>query len=134
VRSMPDLAAIHQQLKANKHVTLQLLWEEYREDHPGGYSYSRFCELYETWRHQQNVTLRQEHRAGELTGQQLEARFTATTVEIFHREVRVASHLRSYVPYRASTVHEHRPKAHLEWTPSRLIHRPKLWVQRQPRW
>ena len=338
VRPIPDLAAIHEQLQANKHVTLQLLWEEYRENQPGGYSYSRFCELYESWRRQQNVVLRQEHRAGEkmfvdwagatipvferdtgecqaaclfvavlgassytfayatpsqemphwidchvrafeffsgtpklvipdntrtavdracryepdlnrtyhemamhysvavlparpykprdkakaenavlvaerwiiaalrhrkffsiselneaiaelleklnhrrfrkrdgsraslfaevdrpalqalpaeryefaqwktvrvnidyhveidrhlysvpyqLTGQQLEARFTATTVEIFHRGIRVASHIRSYVPYRATTVHEHRPKshqAHLEWTPSRLIH------------
>jgi transposase len=36
----------------------------------------------------------------------------------------VASHARSRVPYRATTIHEHRPKshqAHLDWTPSRLI-------------
>ena len=39
----------------------------------------------------------------QLTGQQLEARLTATTGEIFHRGVRVASHVRSYTPYRAST-------------------------------
>jgi transposase len=338
IRPVPDFQAIHQQLQANKHVTLQLLWEEYRESNPAGYGYSRFCELYELWRRQQNVVLRQEHRAGEklfvdwagatipvydqytgqcqpaslfvaalgassytfayatpsqemahwidchvrafeflsgtpklvipdnpktavdracryepdlnrtyhemalhygvgvlparpykardkakvenavlvaerwiiaalrhhkffslaelneaiaallerlnqrrfrkregsraslfaevdrpalqplpaeryefaqwktvranidyhveierhlysvpyqLTGQKLEARFTATTVEIFHRGIRVASHVRSYSPYQASTVHEHRPKshqAHLEWTPSRLIH------------
>ena len=338
IRPIPDLGAIHQQLQANKHVTLQLLWEEYRENNPAAYSYSRFCELYEAWRRQQNVVLRQEHRAGEkmfvdwagatipvydrdsgecnsaclfvavlgassytfayatpsqemphwidchvrafeyfsgtpklvipdnaktavdrscryepdlnrtyhemathygvavlparpykprdkakvenavlvaerwiiaalrhqklfsigdlneaiavlldklnhrqfrkregsraslfaeldrpalqplpaeryefaqwktvranidyhvdierhlysvphqLTGQQLEARFTATTVEIFHRGIRVASHVRSYTPYRATTVAEHRPKshqAHMEWTPSRLIH------------
>jgi transposase len=338
MRPMPDLAAIQQQLQSNKHVTLQLLWEEYREQNPAGYGYSRFCQLYEAWRRQQAVVLRQEYRAGEkmfvdwagatipmedretgecqpaclfvavlgassytfayaapnqtlphwiechvrafeffsgtpklvvpdnartavdrscryepdvnrsyqemashygvavlptrpykprdkakvenavlvaerwiiaalrhckffnlaelneaiaellerlnrrpfrkrsgsraslfaeidrpalqplpiqryefaqwktvranidyhveidrhlysvpyqLTGQQLEARFTATTVEIFHRGVRVASHVRSYTPYRASTITEHRPKshqAHLEWTPSRLIH------------
>lgn len=338
IRAMPDWASIHQQLQANKHLTLQLLWEEYRESHPTGYSYSRFCELHEIWRRQQNVVLRQEHRAGEktfvdwagptipiynretgdcqpaslfvaalgassytfayatpsqemphwigchvrafqffggstklvipdntrtgvdracryepdvnrtyhemathyavavmparpykprdkakveaavllaerwiiaalrhrkffsmaelneaiaelvyklnqrrfrkrdasraslfaevdrpalqplpaeayefaqwktvranidyhvdidrhlysvpyqLTGQQLDARFTATTVEVFHRGIRVASHVRSYTPYRATTVAEHRPKshrAHLEWTPSRLVH------------
>lgn len=338
IRPMPDWNAIHQQLQANKHLTLQLLWEEYREIHPSGYSYSRFCELHEIWRRQQNVVLRQEHRAGEktfvdwvgptipvydretgdcqsaslfvavlgassytfayatpsqemphwigchvrafeffggstklvvpdntrtgvdracryepdvnrtyhemathyavavmparpykprdkakveaavllaerwiiavlrhrkffsmaelneaiaelvqklnqrrfrkrdasraslfaevdrpalqplpaepyefaqwktvranidyhvdidrhlysvpyqLTGQQLDARFTATTVEIFHRGIRVASHIRSYTPYRATSVAEHRPKshqAHLEWTPSRLVH------------
>jgi len=28
---------------------LQLVWEEYREAHPDGYSYSRFCELYQRW-------------------------------------------------------------------------------------
>ena len=28
-----DCAAIHQQLQSNKHVTLQLLWEEYRHSH-----------------------------------------------------------------------------------------------------
>jgi transposase len=41
IRPMPDLGAIHQQLKANKHVTLQLLWEEHRENNPSAYSYSR---------------------------------------------------------------------------------------------
>ena len=46
IRAMPDWASIHQQLQANKHLTLQLLWEEYRESHPTGYSYSRFCELH----------------------------------------------------------------------------------------
>ena len=59
-----------------------------------------------------------------LIGQELDARCTATTVEIFHRGVRVASHVRSRIPYTATTIHEHRPKshqAHLEWTPSRLI-------------
>jgi len=61
----------------------------------------------------------------QLVGPLLEARFTATTVEIFHRGVRVASHPRSSAAYRHTTNAEHRPKshqAHLEWTPSRLIH------------
>jgi transposase len=60
----------------------------------------------------------------QLVGQKLEARYTSTTVEVFHRGIRVASHARSYVPHTATTVHEHRPRshqAHLEWTPSRLI-------------
>lgn len=60
----------------------------------------------------------------QLVGQELEARYTATTVEIFHRGTRVASHARGLVPHVATTIHDHRPKshqAHLEWTPSRLI-------------
>jgi transposase len=61
----------------------------------------------------------------QLTGQQLEARSTSTTVEIFHAGKRIASHLRSSAAYRHTTIREHMPKshqAHLEWTPSRLIH------------
>jgi transposase len=49
---------------------------------------------------------------------------TATTVEVSHRAVRVSSHTRSHVPHKATTVNEHRPKAHqrhLQWTPSRLV-------------
>jgi transposase len=59
-----------------------------------------------------------------LTGQQVEVRSTLTTVEIFHRGERVASHIRSHQPYKATTVNEHRPKSHqqhLAWPPSRLL-------------
>jgi len=61
----PDFAAMQQELQTHKHVTLQLLWEEYRQTWPNGYRYSRFCELYQRWRSQQDVVLRQQHRAGE---------------------------------------------------------------------
>jgi transposase len=61
----------------------------------------------------------------QLVGEELESRSTASTVEIFHHAKRVASHVRSCTRYHHSTLPEHRPKshqAHLEWTPSRLIH------------
>src|ERR1700739_2573373 len=32
-----DFAAIHHQLQSHKYVTLQLLWEEYRQSQPEGY-------------------------------------------------------------------------------------------------
>lgn len=64
-RTPPDLAAIHEELQKNKHVTLQLLWEEYRRANPEGYRYSRFCYLYQRWRSKLDVVLRQEHKAGE---------------------------------------------------------------------
>ena len=60
-----------------------------------------------------------------LVHEELEARFTATTVELLHRGARVASHVRSYVRGKHTTALEHMPKAHqkhLEWTPSRLVH------------
>ena len=37
-----DFAQLSTQLAAHKHLTLRLLWEEYRETHPDGYGYSRY--------------------------------------------------------------------------------------------
>lgn len=59
-----------------------------------------------------------------LIGESLWCRATSNTVELFHKGKRVASHPRSYAKYHRSTVAEHRPashRAHLDWTPSRLI-------------
>jgi transposase len=42
-----------------------LLWEEYRADHPEGYGYSRFCELYTRWEGKLSPVMRQRHPAGE---------------------------------------------------------------------
>ena len=41
----PDWTAVHRELK-RKHVTLLVLRDEYIAANPGGYSYSRYCELY----------------------------------------------------------------------------------------
>ena len=41
-----------------------MTWEEYRQVHPDGYAYSRFCELYQRWRQQLDVVLRQDHAPG----------------------------------------------------------------------
>lgn len=59
-----------------------------------------------------------------LAGEYLEARFTATTVELFHNGQRVAGHVRSYNDGRHTTTAEHMPKAHrahMQWTPSRIM-------------
>lgn len=61
---MPPMDYLYQELK-RKHVTLQLLWYEYKQDNPDGYQYSYFCELYNQWVKKLDVSLRQEHRAGE---------------------------------------------------------------------
>lgn len=64
-----------------------------------------------------------------LVHQQVELRCTATTVEIFRRGVRVASHVRSGQKGAATTWPEHRPKAHqkyLDRTPSRLIEEARV--------
>ncbi len=61
----PDFAAMRRELQTHKHLTLQLLWQEYREQQPKGYGYSRYCSLYRVWLKRQDVVLRHEHRAGE---------------------------------------------------------------------
>jgi transposase len=40
----PDWTHVHRE-RRRPGVTLMLLWEEYRQAEPGGYSYSRRCEL-----------------------------------------------------------------------------------------
>ena len=65
-RSLPDFRYIHHELSTNRHTSLQLLWEEYRDAHPDGhYSYSSFWRHYEQWRGRQDLVMRQQHRAGE---------------------------------------------------------------------
>lgn len=64
-KKAPDFQQIHNELKRRKSVTLGLLWEEYKEDHPNGYQYSWFCKNYRTWTGHLDVVMRQDHRAGE---------------------------------------------------------------------
>ena len=60
----PDWPAVHRELK-RKHVTLVIVWDEYIAANPGGYSYSRFCELYRGFESKLSPTMRQTHAAGE---------------------------------------------------------------------
>ena len=60
----PDWAYVHRELK-RKHVTLQVLWDEYIARHPDGYRYSRFCDLYRAFALKLPVTMRQNHAAGD---------------------------------------------------------------------
>ena len=60
-----------------------------------------------------------------LVKQQLDVRLSAQVVELFYKGKRVASHRRSPLKGRHSTVAAHMPTAHqryAEWTPQRLIH------------
>ena len=63
-RGLPDWSSIYQDMK-RKHVTLFLLWQEYRAGHPQGYQYSWFCQQYRDWLNKRDPVMRQHHRAGE---------------------------------------------------------------------
>jgi hypothetical protein len=59
-----------------------------------------------------------------LTREAIEARITEQTVELFHRGTRVASHLRSPLRGRHTTIAAHMPSSHrryADWTPARLM-------------
>ena len=59
-----------------------------------------------------------------LVHQVVDARLSATTLEVFHKGRRVASHLRSWKKGGFTTALEHMPgshRRHLEWTPTRIV-------------
>jgi transposase len=64
-RPEPDWLEVHRERKQGKHVTLQLLWLEYRQTHPDGWAYTQFCAHYHRWLERQDVVMRLEYPAGE---------------------------------------------------------------------
>lgn len=60
----PNWSMVARELK-RKHVTLQVLWEEYIAAHPDGYRYSRWCELFRRWEGRLSLVMRQSHAGGE---------------------------------------------------------------------
>jgi transposase len=65
-RSYPDWEEVHREIR-KKGMTLQLLWREYREQHPQGLGYSRFCHHYQRYAKTMAPVMRQIHKAGEKT-------------------------------------------------------------------
>jgi len=65
-RYLPPMAEVHRELQ-RQGVTLQLVWEEYRRDHPDGYGRSQFWAAYQRFAAQLEPALRQPHPAGERT-------------------------------------------------------------------
>jgi transposase len=63
-KPQPDCNYIHQELK-KKGVTQELLWQEYKSDHPDGYHLSQFKNIYKQWRKTVDLSMRQDHKAGE---------------------------------------------------------------------
>jgi len=54
----PDWQQVEQEMQGHKYMTLQLAWEEYRQTHPDGYSYSCFC-----YHHQLRILRDSDHRS-----------------------------------------------------------------------
>ncbi|MPZ44613.1 MAG: DDE-type integrase/transposase/recombinase [Betaproteobacteria bacterium] len=63
---LPDWGRIREELARRDHqVTVALLWTEYKAEHPDGYQYSQFAELYRQYEKRLSVVLRQNHAPGE---------------------------------------------------------------------
>jgi len=78
---LPDWSYIHQELR-RQNVTLHLLWKEHRQNHAEGYSYSRFCELYQGWTETVDPPLRFPH----LPGEKMFVDWAGQTVPIYHSD------------------------------------------------
>jgi transposase len=76
-----DVGWVHTELKRHRHVTLRLLWEEYRERvGDAAYGYSAFCDHYRAWAARLKRSMRQRHYAGE----KLFVDYAGPTVPIHH--------------------------------------------------
>lgn len=63
-KPVPDWNSVRVRL-SRKGMTLLLLWQQYRKDHPDGYGYSRYAGLYRDWLGKTDVRMLQHHKAGE---------------------------------------------------------------------
>ena len=63
-KSEPDFQYINQEMK-KKGITLMLLWEEYRAQHPNGYMYTQYCTKYREYLKKNSVYMRKTYKAGE---------------------------------------------------------------------
>ena len=86
----PDWETVHREMQ-KKHVTLQLLHEEYLQQNPElNYSYSQFCRNFKKWRKRKNISMTMHHKPGE----KLFIDYCGDTVAIYSRtsdEVRHAN-------------------------------------------
>lgn len=60
----PDMEYVFFEMK-KKSVTLMLLWEEYKEQHPDGIMYTQFCDRYKNFKKNNQIEMHKEHKAGE---------------------------------------------------------------------
>jgi transposase len=63
-RVEPDWPVLVREMK-RPGVNLLILWEEYRDAHPDGYGYSRFCDLFREFERRLSPVMRQHHAAGD---------------------------------------------------------------------
>jgi transposase len=63
-KSVPEWHEVQEQLRAPD-MTLELIWQDFRELNPDGVSYGQFTRLYRTWLSKQKLSMRQVHLPGD---------------------------------------------------------------------
>jgi len=65
-RPVPDWAEVRKELKSRKHhMTLRLLWLEWKAERPEAWGYTQYCEHYRRWLATKDVVMRLAYAAGE---------------------------------------------------------------------
>jgi len=77
-RTEPDWSQVEIELQ-QKGVTRMLLWQEYLEENPDGYSYSQFCERYRQW---QKTAQKTTMRKPKIVGEEVEVDYAGYTVAV----------------------------------------------------
>ncbi len=77
-RPLPDWEEVDQEMR-RPGVTRKLLWKEYLAEHPGGYGYSQFCELYRRWAKTQDKPVM---RVPKKVGEEIQVDYAGHTVSI----------------------------------------------------
>jgi transposase len=70
---------------SRKHVTRQLLWEEYKHEHPNGLMYSQFCDKIRNALKENELEYHKHHKAGE----DCEVDWAGTTIPYYNAEIRM---------------------------------------------
>lgn len=91
-RPLPDWGEVAREM-TRKGVTMFLLWHEYKQAHPVGYQYSRFCDLYRDWAGRRSIWMRQDHKAGE----RMFVDYAGGTVAVVDRETGEARQAQIFV-------------------------------------
>ena len=63
-RRTPDWRGVQREL-TKKNMTLQVVWEDYKQANPDGYGRSQFCHLFREWEGKSEIRMAQNHVPGE---------------------------------------------------------------------
>lgn len=89
---LPERATIHEEMRG-KGVTLMLLWQEYKAQHPSGYQYSQFAQRYRLWRETLDGTMGHTHTPAE----KMFVGYAGQTVPVVDKETGECRHAQIFV-------------------------------------